>query len=54
MLYFEDLDIGHSESSEPTQLSETEIIEFAHRFDPQPFHVDKRAAEKSVFGGLRT
>jgi hypothetical protein len=35
MLYFEDLDIGHSESSEPTQLSEAEIIEFAHRSDPQ-------------------
>ena len=52
MLYFEDLDIGHSESSRPTQLTEAEIIEFATRFDPQPFHVDERAAEKSIFGGL--
>jgi acyl dehydratase len=52
MLYFEDLKIGLSESSKPTQLSEAEIIEFASRFDPQPFHVNKQEAERSVFGGL--
>lgn len=52
MLYFEDLKIGHSESSKPTQLTEAEIIEFASRFDPQPFHVDKHEAERSVFAGL--
>jgi hypothetical protein len=34
VLYFEDLNIGHSESSKPTQLAEAEIIEFASRFDP--------------------
>jgi acyl dehydratase len=52
MLYFEDLDIGRRESSKPTQLTEAEIIEFASRYDPQPYHVDKREAERSVFGGL--
>ena len=29
-----------------------EIIAFAREFDPQPFHVDPAAAEKSHFGGL--
>lgn len=30
----------------------TEIIEFARRYDPQPFHVDPEAAARSPFGGL--
>ncbi len=29
-----------------------EIIRFASKFDPQPFHVDAEAARKSVFGAL--
>jgi hypothetical protein len=29
-----------------------EIVEFAHRYDPQPFHVDENAAKASIFGGL--
>jgi acyl dehydratase len=28
------------------------IIEFAKKFDPQPFHVDAEAARQSLFGGL--
>ncbi|MCH4541679.1 dehydratase [Ochrobactrum sp. POC9] len=29
-----------------------EIIDFARKYDPQPFHLDAEAAKKSVFGGL--
>lgn len=29
-----------------------EIVAFARRFDPQPFHMDAEAASKSVLGGL--
>ena len=29
-----------------------EIIDFARKYDPQPFHLDAEAAEKSIFGGL--
>lgn len=28
------------------------IVEFAKKFDPQPFHVDPEAARDSIFGGL--
>ncbi len=28
------------------------MIEFARQFDPQPFHLDRAAAEESVFAGL--
>lgn len=33
-------------------VSEDEIIEFAQRYDPQPFHVDPAAAAESAYGGL--
>ena len=33
-------------------VTEQEIVEFARRWDPQPFHVDPEAAKESVFGGL--
>jgi acyl dehydratase len=33
-------------------VSEEEIVEFASRYDPQPFHVDPAAAKESPFGGL--
>jgi acyl dehydratase len=33
-------------------MDETEIIAFAKAFDPQPFHLDGKAAANSLFGGL--
>lgn len=33
-------------------LTRAEILEFAERWDPQPYHTDPEAAEASVFGGL--
>ena len=33
-------------------ISEQEILEFARKFDPQPFHVDPEAASHGPFGGL--
>ncbi len=34
------------------QVTAEEIVRFAREFDPQPFHVDAQAAERSIFGGL--
>lgn len=34
------------------QFSEQEIIEFAKKFDPLPFHTDLEAAKNSLFKGL--
>ena len=28
------------------------MLEFARKYDPQPFHLDEEAAKKSVLGGL--
>jgi len=33
-------------------MTEAEILDFARRFDPQPFHIDPEAAKGSIFGGL--
>lgn len=33
-------------------MTEAEILDFARRFDPQPFHIDPEAAKASIFGGL--
>ena len=33
-------------------VSEAEILTFARKYDPQPFHTDPEAAKTSFFGGL--
>ena len=33
-------------------VTEDELVDFARKWDPQPFHVDPEAAKESVFGGL--
>lgn len=50
--WFEDFAVGQSDEFGDHLVTEAEIIEFAQRFDPQPFHVDPVAAAQSSFGGL--
>tara|TARA_A100000171_G_scaffold46048_1_gene50424 strand:- start:82 stop:522 length:441 start_codon:yes stop_codon:yes gene_type:complete len=53
MRYFDDFEVGESWPIEATYtMSEDEIISFAEKWDPQPFHVDKEAAAKSIYGTL--
>jgi acyl dehydratase len=33
-------------------VTEEEIVEFARKYDPQAFHIDKNAAEETRWGGL--
>ena len=49
---FEDYPVGAVFTGGPVAVSEAEIVEFARRYDPQPMHVDKAAAEAGQFGGL--
>ena len=51
-LYFEDFELGRVYELGSVDVTEADILEFARRFDPQPFHVDPEAARQSVFGGL--
>jgi acyl dehydratase len=50
--YFEDFKPGDRFESPGMTMTESAIIDFAARFDPQPFHMDRVAAEKSIYGGL--
>ena len=49
---FEDLTPGRVFDLGTTVVDRAEMLAFAHRFDPQPFHVDETAAAASLFGGL--
>jgi acyl dehydratase len=51
-LYLDDLHIGRTFESGEHVLEVEEIIDFARQYDPQPFHTDPDAAERTFFGGL--
>jgi len=50
--YFEDFEIGAVIQAGSRPVSEQEIIDFAMQFDPQPFHVDRKAAAESIYHGI--
>jgi acyl dehydratase len=50
--YFEDFFEGQEIDLGTRSVTEEEIIEFATRYDPQPFHVDREAAAASIYGGV--
>lgn len=51
-LYFEDFSVGRVFETEPWPLSEAEILAYARKYDPQPYHTDPEAAAQTMFGGL--
>ncbi|MCL4764711.1 MAG: MaoC family dehydratase [Hyphomicrobiaceae bacterium] len=50
--YFEDLEIGAVFELGSHTFGREEIIDFARKYDPQPFHLDEDAARQSLFGAL--
>ena len=50
--YFDDLKAGDRFKSEPLNVTEKQLIEFAHKFDPQMFHLSRKKAERTIFKGL--
>jgi len=52
MRYFEDVRAGERVDLGTHTVTEEEILAFARRYDPQPFHIDAEAAKQSIFGGL--
>jgi acyl dehydratase len=51
-LYLEDLRVGDRFGSDTIEVTKESIFEFARQFDPQPFHLDEKAAEESIFKQL--
>lgn len=51
-LYFEDLEVGSCQEYGGYQVTAEEIVEFASRYDPQPFHLSEEGGKAMHFGGL--
>lgn len=52
MIYFEDLEVGQKTYFGSYDVTREEVIEFARKYDPQPFHLSDEAAAKTHFGRL--
>src|SRR5947209_17532585 len=52
MIYFEDLQVGAETEFGSYQVTREEVIEFARKYDPQPFHLSDEEAAKTHFGRL--
>jgi len=52
MMYFEDLAVGQTAELGSYDVTREEVIEFARKYDPQPFHLSDEAAAKTHFGRL--
>ncbi len=52
MKFYEDIVTGVRSEIGRHTFGLDEIMRFARKFDPQPFHVDEAAAAKSQYGGI--
>ena len=52
MQYFEDYVVGTKSSFGRYEVTREEVIEFASKYDPQPFPLSDEAAAKTYFGRL--
>ncbi len=52
MIYFEDIEIGRETEFGRYEVTREEVLDFARKYDPQPFHLSDEAAAKTHFGRL--
>lgn len=52
MIYFEDIAPGQTQSFGSYEVTKGEVLEFAEKYDPQPFHLSEEAAARTHFGRL--
>lgn len=52
MIYFEDLEVGEKTEFGSYEVTRAEILEFARKYDPQPFHLSDEEAAKTHFGKI--
>lgn len=52
MDHFEDIEVGRTARFGRYEVTRKEVIEFAAKYDPQPFHLDDAAAAATHFGRL--
>ena len=52
MQYFEDIEVGATARFGAYAVTREEVVAFAEKFDPQPFHLSDEAAAQTHFGRL--
>ena len=52
MIYLEDMHVGDEVTYGTYDVTREEVLEFARKYDPQPFHLDDEAAAKTHFGRI--
>ena len=52
MMFFEDVNVGDTVDFGSVEVSREEVLEFAQRYDPQPFHLSDDAAAMTPFGKI--
>ena len=52
MIYFEDLEVGAETDFGSYDVTREEVLEFARKYDPQPFHLSDEEAAKTHFGRI--
>ncbi|MDR2852618.1 MAG: MaoC family dehydratase [Burkholderiaceae bacterium] len=52
--FWEDLPVGAVRELGSLTVDRNEALEFAQKYDPQPFHLSEAAAAQSIFGRLST
>ena len=52
MIHFEDIEIGRKQVFGRYEVTREEVMEFAGKYDPQPFHLSDEAAAQTYFGRL--
>ena len=52
MIYFEDLVVGAQTEFGSYEVTREEVLEFARKYDPQPFHLSDEEAAKTHFGRI--
>jgi acyl dehydratase len=52
IIFWEDIKTGRVLETGSVTLNAADIRVFAEKFDPQPYHLDREAADASLFGGL--
>jgi acyl dehydratase len=50
--YWEDIEVGARQAFGAYRVTREEVIAFAERYDPQPFHLSDEAAAQTHFGRL--
>ena len=52
MQFYEDIAVGQKSAFGQYEVTREEVVDFAQKYDPQPFHLDDEAAAKTHFGRI--